>query len=249
MPEEKLALWENGPSATEEALKIEEINKILDPGYLPDENGFRMLENGTALVSNLTKCEGVTGEMFQWWFAWHPIDPLRYAIWDPFDHYDTTISEEDRIRAMDPTVSVYDKTFNLDQTVIESLVMGTPEAPIELQFRTPEFYGIHASDKLGTEALSFIVCANGTIRTPEGIPDVPAFMLHTTRDTEYGCELRSRFWIGYHIIDGNPVCMVPPGMGIPVEIAKQLYGHNITEFTNLASILPSVYAENKDQWD
>ena len=26
--------------------------------------------------------------MLQWWFAWHGIDPLRYAIWDPYDPYD-----------------------------------------------------------------------------------------------------------------------------------------------------------------
>ncbi len=26
---------------------------------------------------------GVTGEMVDWWFDWHPRDPLRYRVWHP----------------------------------------------------------------------------------------------------------------------------------------------------------------------
>ncbi len=125
--------------------------------------------------------------------------------------------------------------------------MGTPGLPIMIHFRHPSEYGMDES-VLGTDRLSFIVCANVEIHTPGDAPDVPAFMLHTARDIEGGCELRSRFWLGCHVIDGEGKCLLPPGMKFPEEIVKQLIGHNFNEFTNLGAILPELYAENKDDW-
>jgi hypothetical protein len=28
----------------------------------------------------------VTAEVIDWWFAWHPLDSLRYRIWYPPQH-------------------------------------------------------------------------------------------------------------------------------------------------------------------
>lgn len=42
--------------------------------------------------------------------------------------------------------------------------------------------------------------------------------------------------------------IVPEGVSVPVEAVRWLFGHNIKEFTNLASILAEVYAENKDNF-
>ncbi len=74
-------------------------------------------------------------------------------------------------------------------------------------------------------------------------------MTHMTRDTEYGCELRSRFWMGYNIINGEAQYLMPGGMEFPIEMAHQLLGHNFNEYTNLSEILASVYAEEKDNWE
>ena len=229
------------------ALRIEDRNRLFDPGYLPDELGYYLLENGSGVVANNTKFAGSTGAMLQWWFAWHCLDPLRYAIWDPFDHYGITIPDETRAKVLDPNTSIQDKCFGVDHTVLESLVMGDPPGPIDIHFRDPQELGFDKS-KVGTEALSFIVCANCEIVTPEGQPNVPVVMTHTARDVEDGCELRTRFWMGYQIVDGEPVCLLPSGARFPEPVIRQLLGHNFSEFTNLAAILPEVYAENKDVW-
>ena len=42
--------------------------------------------------------------------------------------------------------------------------------------------------------------------------------------------------------------MIPDGMVFPEIVLSNLLGHNFAEFTNLAAILPSVYAEEKDNW-
>ena len=60
--------------------------------------------------------------------------------------------------------------------------------------------------------------------------------------------LVSRFWMGYGYKDGKVQKLIPDGMQVPEIAAKGLYAHNIKEFTNLASILASVYAEEKDNW-
>ena len=123
--------------------------------------------------------------------------------------------------------------------------MGEPPATLFLYFEDPVEMGYDAS-KIGTLCCSSFVCANVEIQSPLG--RVPIVMTHMTRDVEDGKELRSRFWMGYNILDGKAEYLMPGGMPFPVELAKQLLGHNFNEFTNLARILPQVYAEEKNNW-
>ncbi|MFX1508632.1 MAG: DAPG hydrolase family protein, partial [Promethearchaeota archaeon] len=80
------------------------------------------------------------------------------------------------------------------------------------------------------------------------VPDVPVVMTHFLRPVEGGSELRSRFWFGWQIIDGEPVKCIPDGFKIPAIGPVSLLKHNVKEFTNLACILPDIYAEEKDNW-
>jgi hypothetical protein len=63
------------------------------------------------------------------------------------------------------------------------------------------------------------------------------------RRTEDGIEVRNRFWVGYQIVDKEPVLMLPPGMRIPEEAAQGLFLHDVQEFANLARVLPQLYRE------
>ena len=49
-------------------------------------------------------------------------------------------------------------------------------------------------------------------------------------------------------VDGKIVCTLPEGAKVPVDVPKKLFAHNIKEFSNLAAILPEVYAENKNNF-
>ena len=46
--------------------------------------------------------------------------------------------------------------------------------------------------------------------------------------------------------EGNIVKAIPEGVSIPPFVPQGLFAHNIKEFTNLAAILPTLYAEEKD---
>ena len=55
--------------------------------------------------------------------------------------------------------------------------------------------------------------------------------------------------MGYGMDDqGNLVKLLPEGVSVPEMGPRALFGHNIKEFTNLASLLPELYAEEKDNW-
>ncbi len=246
VPAEKQEFLKNPLCDPADAHRIEDRNKIFEPGYLPGEMGIYKLENGTAVVANRTPFPGSRGEMLQWWFAWHGVEPTRYAIWDPHDHHGLKVSDEDRAKMIDPAVSIQEKCYNVHHSVLESLVPGEKPDHIEIDFKNPADMGMDAS-KLGTEACSFMVIANTGLEEPDG-STVPVVMLHMARDTEDGCELRTRFWMGYNIIDGAAVKLIPDGMEFPEPILHALLGHNFLEFTNLSVILPEVYAEEKDNW-
>ncbi len=74
-------------------------------------------------------------------------------------------------------------------------------------------------------------------------------MTHMARDIEGGCELRTRFWMGYNIINGQAQYLMPGGASFPQKVCEELLSHNFNEFTNLSELLPQVYAEEKDNWE
>ena len=74
------------PMDPADALMPENINDLLEPGYLSRESGWCILPNGVGYASALTKMPGVTPEMNDWWGPWHERDDLRYKLWCPGSH-------------------------------------------------------------------------------------------------------------------------------------------------------------------
>lgn len=243
---ELLEKIKQGPCDNAVAHRIEDRNDLFKPGYLNDgasEFGYWLLENGTAMIANKTFFPGATGEMFDWWFAWHPIDRLRYGIWDHDDHYDVYL--DDPIKARDITKSMRERHWGSVHHVWEDIGMGN--GLLTIAFRRPGELGYDES-LIDTEHCNALVCANCCTVGNSDIPDIPVVMTHFLRPVEGGSELRSRFWFGYQIIDGKPVKTIPDGTSIPEFVPVCLLNHNVKEFANLAAILPSVYAEEKDNW-
>jgi hypothetical protein len=84
---------------------------------------------------------------------------------------------------------------------------------------------------------------------PPGVPPFksPAFMLHFIRETDDGIEFRTRFWMGYHILDKKLHYCLPKTVIVPSIVAKGLAIHNVLEFSNLRSFLPQIYQEEHGQ--
>ena len=217
------------PCDPAKAISPLEMNKLFDEGYLDMELGYCNLPDGTAVLANKTFFPNCTPEMFDFWFAWHGVEGMRYKIWNPQQHYNVQTMNMDK--AMDKSLSLKERYWDTAHDVYEDCGEGPQR--IFINFRNPVDIGFDPEklkDFKGT-----IVCA--------GNEKSPTIMCHFMRPVEGGCELRSRFWMGWHVIGGKPVKMIPDGVRLPLDGVKSLLTHNIKEFTNLAAILPEVYSE------
>lgn len=242
-PKDKIDQVLAGPLDPKKATKFADRNKLFEPGYLEDEVGYCVMEDGTGFVANLTFMPGVTTEMFDWWFAWHGLDNLRYTVWDPEDHHKAETMQ--RKQALDSSLSYKERYWNTTHHVIEDIGMG-PEG-LFINFKYPGDLGFDVS-KIGTEACSTIVCARGY---GEGLPPFassPTIMTHFVREVEGGIELRSRFWMGWTVKAGRDIKALPDFARMPIFAPKALCLHNVKEFTNLAALLPKIFAEEKDNF-
>ena len=170
------------PMDPEKAQTPFEMNKLFDPGYLPGELGYCQLPDGGATLANLTDMPGVTPEMFDFWFAWHGVEPMRYKIWNPDQHY--YCKTRNMEKALDKSLSMKERYWDTTHDVEEDCFMGKQN--IIINFRNPADIGFDP-EKLKTFD-GTIVCSGGE--------KAPVIMCHFVRRTEKGCELRTRFWMG-----------------------------------------------------
>lgn len=243
-PAEKLARISEEPGDAADALCIEDRNRLFEPGELPGEFGWWQMPDGTALIANETYFPDVTGDMFDWWFAWHPIDRLRYAIWDPRDHYDVRLLDPQR--ALGKGLSIRERHWNSVHYIWEDIGLGGVDL-LRIEFLRPAEMGYDESG-MDTPFCNALVCGNTTVYGNADMPDMPVVMTHFLRPAAGGSQLRSRFWFGWQIRDGKPIKCIPDGVTIPPAGPIALLKHNVAEFTNLASILPEVFAEEKENW-
>lgn len=236
---ELINILKQGPMDSSNALMPEKIEHLLEDGYDEVETGYCILPNGTAYVAVNNKFPGVTLDMINWWFAWHALEDLRYMLWFRKGHYCISVSDEDRKKILSPDTSVLEKFQGITHNVIEDTGNGPED--IQISFLKPEDLGIDRKE-LEDKKIS-IVCANGLSQARAGGPKAPAIMIHLFREVPGGIESRSRFWMGYHIIDKKPCKLLPDEIKIPIQAPMGLAFHNVEEYSNLADVLPSLYEE------
>ncbi len=237
-----MEILDRGPMDPAKALPYERINDLLNPGYHEVETGYCVLDNGAGYVAVNNVFPGCTPEMMQWWFAWHAAGPgLRYAIWYPPGHVTIAVSDRDRAKLLDPSVPLEQKSQNVEHFVVEDVGGGLDD--IVITFLDPASMGFDMT-RFHRPNVACVFGGYGIQESRQGPPmKVPAIMLHFCREIEGGVEFRTRFWLGYRINKGKGMCVLPPGVRVPLEAPKGLAYHNVMEYSNLASILPELYEQ------
>lgn len=215
------------------------FTKAIDPsplladGYTDFETGVRRLPNGTLEVAALTRMPDVRAEMVRWWFADYMQTTEHYKRWHPKDHV-----------WMDWENKVPGEVVGASHLVHEYI--GGELGKLRIQFVDPtEFFGF---DPNGDD--QFVICARAGL-LEEALNAVR--MCHLVRNTEWGAEMRSRFWLGHVAVrDGNDEVASLIGAVGNAAIVRAFalsYGdgvgllkHAIEEMGILASFLPSLYA-------
>ncbi len=240
VPEEITAFLDKGPIDPSLALPIENRNDMLKPGHLDSEMGYCIMPDGTGFIAMNTPMPGVTSEMINWWFAWHGLEGLRYKIWDPDDHYDIYVREEDLEHRLDMSLNTRQRNWGTTDIVNEDI--GTGALPLGISFMSPEDFGYNMDEFRAPNVLTAI---NANCKLVE--PNIPIVCFsHVAREIPGGLELRSRFWLGWNVVDKKPVQV---SNQVPLELVAGLARHCPKEYSNLAALLPKVYAENVNVTD
>jgi hypothetical protein len=226
------------------AIGPEQINDLLDPGYLDVEIGWCNLPNGAGFIANRMHYPEVTAEMIDWWFCWHTLEDLRYRIWYPPQHGALMLSPENRKRMLDSSIPFAERNWGVVHHVTENCNCGMEN--IDINFMSPADFGFDMSRWKEPFVSTFAggfgwACAVN--KTDDSIT-APALMCHIFRPhPEGGLEHRTRFWLGYRFSGGKPELSLPPGISVPTAAIKGLATHNVHEFTRFKYFLPRIYKE------
>ena len=197
------------PAALEALLAGQRIQKLartpyetakilLQPGYIDGENGYCTMEDGVGYLAVNNKFPGVTLDMIKWWFAWHPLESLRYKIWDPYCAYRMRQSQMwTGEKIQNPNVAIEDKISDVVHFVCEDIGGGVQD--IVIHFRSVEEIGFTKEEL--DKAHAWAVGGYGLVENRVGQKGkTPVIMIHYYRETEDGIESRTRFlaWISNH---------------------------------------------------
>jgi len=226
-----------GPVDSSKATAIQNRSDLMKPGYLDVETGYTVMPDGSGFAATLVRMPGVTPAMLDWWFNWHPLEGLRYALWCPVAH--TGISVNNPARHMDSSgVALKDRNYGSVHYPVEGFNVRGADT-IRIEFMTLQDFNLDMS--MFTEpGISRAYCAN-VLFDALNIPFNVFF--HAVREVEGGVEYRSRYWIGYTMKKGRPVRPLLPLPYRMKDLARNNCLHSLTEYNNLASFLPQLYKE------
>ena len=232
----------------EKMLHISQVNRIMDKNYRENEwtEGWCLFDDGSTVMCAKTEFPGVTAEMFQWWFAWHVLEDLRYMLWCPPSHFGVTPALELRQRVKDPNLSLFEKTHDISvHQIYESIGIdylsfycSSPVDYFEMDFHDPQYRGLtdgNAALLKGDKGMAAICGAER--------------MLHFFVENEDGTggTCYTNFWFGVKR-DENGVWhgVKEEEGGKSYELMTRVMSiaqHANKEFPLLASFLPELYAE------
>jgi hypothetical protein len=224
-----------GPVASELLAPFDRAKDLQEDGYIWAETGYTIAPDGDARIACLTHMPGVTPAMWDWWFAWHGSEALRYKLWHPLAHVD--VAWADGKGAMDHYIG---RTSNIVEYV------GAQRLNVGVRFVDPAALGFdtRALARRGQVA----ICGRGLMRD---LNMEAGWLIHLIRPVPGGSEMRSRFWIGGPHV--NPIGMTG-GAGkligraaallrpFSAAQAQELLIHDAQEMNHLAGFLPVLYA-------
>jgi hypothetical protein len=233
----------HGIEASELGFPVTQADLLLEPGYLPLENGFTRLANGQVFVAVLTKMPRITSKMIDWWFGWHYMESQRYKLWHPRAH---VLNRAERMIGDDPGLSDREKYLHNPNYVTE--YVGGDLLDISIAFS-------EASDFLDVsrfEAAHVGTAICGVV-SYQSSPLVFGLIIHLIRETEDGCEMRSRFWLGKIELKGVPAAGLLSKItgsrfvakrAVPIQLGRDMVVHCAAEMNHLASFLPDLFADH-----
>jgi hypothetical protein len=211
-----------------------DADTVLEDRYSSLETGVVRQPNGVYRVRALSRMPGMKAHMVRWWFADYMQTTEHYKRWHPTAHV-----------WMDWENKVPGEIIGASHLVHEYL--GKDLHKLRIQFVEPSSILGSVEEQDGR----FVICARaGALEMPLNLTS----MCHIVRDTPWGAEMRSIFWIG-HVSKREGNGIVPSVEGllgntflarlilIDRQFAEDLMTHAIEEMGYLSDFLPELYAQ------
>jgi hypothetical protein len=240
IPESVLENIKHKTYSPEQALRFAHINDLLLPGYLPMENGYCRMSDGSFFVAVRTEFPNATDGIFDWWFEWHSQEPFRYRIWYPECHFDTSVKV---IQSPSLNQPAYWHTIHYP---VEDIGLG--KETLSIHFVPPSKFGFDVSRFCESNIVT-VIC--GVVGSIERHLKQHTYMCHLVRRFSGGYEMRSRFWIGNSIQPENFIgsllikrlanIALIKKLLLPEKTGLAMALHCAQEYNNLAQILPELY--------
>ncbi|PCH98743.1 MAG: hypothetical protein COB84_01350 [Rhodobacteraceae bacterium] len=207
-------------------MKLSAVNEMLDSNPHSFEQGWARLDDGVGFVAVRTDMPDCSGKMIDWWFSYLATTE-QYKMWHPEDHvYCKWIGERGTGRYIGGTHIVHER------------LGGAKVHKLKINFREPST--ILDVSRFEEAGVSTAVYARGGAAN---LPIWSGHVLHMVHDTDEGCVMRSRFWLG----DVSPVIPVLSGLikkdMTSDDALSSMERHCHQEMTILATFLPELYAE------
>lgn len=212
-------------------MRFENVSDLLEPGYLPFESGVLSFDDGKKTVAALTRMAGCKAKMVHWWFGWLG-GTDQYKLWHPVDHlYSDWEGREDG------------NYIGGAHLVHEYLAGPGPVFKLKIQFQPPAaFLGNSGFESFDGVAVAAKI---GDLDHPVNF----GRMVHFVRNTSFGCEMRSRFFLG-HVESREGAPEIPKEQvnamraeAVTDDLARRLHQHATEEMGYLADILPVLYRQ------
>lgn len=210
-------------------MQFDQLDSLLTPTELPYVSGVERLPDGIVHVAVRTRMPGVSPAMIGWWFGEYMQTTEHYRRWHPRDH--VWMSRADKRPG----------THVGARHLVHEYIGGRLKK-LSITFVAPdEFF----SGGLPQAPEALAVCGRpGLLTRPVDV----GRMVHLAIATSWGCELHSRFWLGY---------VVPrEGSRLPLAVAntrwarralvsmtfgRALAVHCHEEMSTLAGFLPELH--------
>jgi len=211
--------------------------ELQQSGYRQVETGYAITPEGGAHIAVLTPMPGVRPHMWDWWFAWHGSEALRYKLWHPQAHLDVAWAD-----GRDDLAGYVGRTSQVAEYV------GAEAFRATVSFVPPARMGL---DEARLAAAGEVAICARIGMVIGGVPLDTGWLLHHIRPVAGGAEMRSRFWLAGPYVRpfgwdnalgaalGWLAALLKP---ITAQQVRELLVHDAQEMGHLAARLPALYA-------
>lgn len=206
-------------------------------------SGYAMVDEALFYVQSRMLMPGITSEMMRWWFVWHQLEKERYTLWFPQAHIDNKVADPERLA--DTSLTFEERLYG--NTNVAKEFIGPIAQEIAIHFDSPAALG---ADREILEQNGYYFSTSAWMSLTAAPETCMGLMFHLGRDTSKGFEFITQYWMGSHdelhrFPGGADAAAFLRSVGFETEalenLAFELSIHDLSEYYNLARILPKLY--------